>query len=149
RFYAIAYALLLFIWAASTGMAYRILLLTSMCVVIAALIMTFSRGAFVGFIVANVMFLLWRRNAKTLCAVGIAAALALVALPEAIHDRVTTGFEGDSNDVSAGRIENIWAPQLPEVFASPVYGNGLGSILWSSAMRYGDRVLVPMVTHPH
>jgi len=149
RLYAIAYAVLLFTWAASTGMSARIVLLASIGVVMAALVMTFSRGAFVGFIVANVMFLLSRRNAKTLAAVGFAAALAMLFLPGAIYDRVTTGFDGDANDVSAGRIEGIWEPQLPEVLASPVYGNGLGSILWSRAMREGDRLLIPMVTHPH
>src|SRR5688572_18871877 len=51
RLYAVAYALLLFTWAESRERALRMMLLASMGLVVVALILTFSRGAFFGFIV--------------------------------------------------------------------------------------------------
>jgi O-antigen ligase len=135
RLYAVAYALLLFIWAESKDAGLRLALLVSMAMVVVALILTFSRGAFLGFVVVNVLFLLWRRNAKTLIFVALLAAGALFALPGAVYDRITTGYGEGLNVISAGRIEEIWLPLLPEVLRSPIYGSGLGSILWSETMR--------------
>jgi len=127
--------------------------LASMGLVVVALMLTFSRGAFLGFIVVNVLFLLWRRNAKALIFFGLLGVVALFALPEAVYDRVTTGFGhgfgSGSNMISAGRIEFLWLPLLPEISQSPIYGHGLGSILWSEAMRRGAGVTILAVGHPH
>jgi O-antigen ligase len=149
RLYAVAYALLLFTWTASKAPVVRLMLLASMAMVVIALVLTFSRGAFVGFVVVNAVFLLWQRNAKTLALLLVLAPIALLALPDAVYDRVTTGFGGGADEISAGRIEGIWLPQVPEILRSPIYGNGLGSILWSQIMRDGDGVVYPAVTHPH
>lgn len=149
RLYTVAYALLLFTWARSIGTRPRLMLALSMAIVAVALMLTFSRTAFVGFILVNVLFLLWHRNAKGLTILGILAAIALLALPDAIYDRMTTGFGWGANEISAGRIEGIWLPQIPEVLRSPLYGNGIGSILWSAIMRQGDGTVYPAVTHPH
>jgi O-antigen ligase len=56
------------------------------------------------------------------------------------------GFGEDANAVSAGRIDGIWLPVLPEIWKSPLWGQGLGSVMWSDAMRNG---LMFEVTHPH
>src|SRR6266571_3099975 len=135
RLYAVAYALLLFTWAESKDTGLRLALLVTMAMVVVALILTFSRGAFLGFIVVNVLFLLWRRNAKTLIFATLLAAGALFALPGEVYDRVTTGYGEGLNVISAGRIEEIWLPLLPEALRSPIYGSGLGSMLWSETMR--------------
>jgi O-antigen ligase len=148
RLYAVAYALLLFIWAESKDAGLRLALLVSMAMVVVALILTFSRGAFLGFVVVNVLFLLWRRNAKTLIFVALLAAGALFALPGAVYDRITTGYGEGLNVISAGRIEEIWLPLLPEVLRSPIYGSGLGSILWSETMR-GAGTTILGVTQAH
>jgi len=50
------------------------------------------------------------------------------------------------NAVSAGRWHDIWLPLLPEALASPIWGHGLQSVLWSNAMRSGHML---EVTHPH
>jgi O-antigen ligase len=149
RLYAVAYALLLFTWAESKQFGFRLALLASMALVAAALMLTFSRGAFLCFTVVNVLFLLWRCNAKTLAYAGLLAAVALLLLPGAVYDRVTTGFGSGLNSISAGRTEWIWLPLLPEVLRSPFYGHGLGSTLWSEAMRRADGVAILGVTHPH
>jgi O-antigen ligase len=153
RLYATAYALLLFTWVESKSPGLRLVLPLSMGLVVVALVLTFSRGAFLGFILVNVLFLLWRRNAKTLILFALLAACVLLLLPEAVYDRVSTGFgpgaDSGSNTISAGRIEHIWLPLLPEIPRSPIYGHGLGSILWSEAMRRGAGVAILAVGHPH
>jgi O-antigen ligase len=157
RLYVVAYALLLFTWAEAKKSRLRFALLTSMGPLVVALILTFSRGSFMGFIVVNVLFLLWRRNTKALIFFGALAAVALFALPEAVYERVTTGFggkagsgfEGGPDAISAGRVDLIWLPLIPEVLRSPIYGHGLGSILWSEAMHKGAGVTIAAVGHPH
>src|SRR5712671_573656 len=147
RMYAVAYALLLFAWAESKSRPFKLACVATMAIVVAALVFTFSRGAFVGFLLVNALFLLWRSNAKTTAIAILAGALLLVVLPGAVFDRMSMGFDtGDANEVSAGRIDGIWLPLLPEVLTSPPWGNGLGSTIWSKAMRQG---LMIEVAHPH
>jgi O-antigen ligase len=50
------------------------------------------------------------------------------------------------NAVSADRIDGIWKPLLPEIWNSPIWGNGLASTMWSAPMRAG--AMVP-AGHPH
>src|SRR5258706_481343 len=147
--YEVAYALMLFTWAESKESGLRLALLASMGLVVVALVLTFSRGAFLGFIVINALFLLWRRNAKTVIFFGLLAVVALFLLPGAVYDRVTTGFGSGLDSISAGRINEIWLPLLPEVLRSPIYGQGLGSILWSEAMHRGAGITIATVGHPH
>jgi O-antigen ligase len=149
RHYATAYALLLFTWAESKNAQIRVILLASMGLVVMALVFTFSRGAFFGFIVVNLLFLLWRRNVKTLVFMGLLGAVALLVLPGAVYDRITDGYGSGLDAISAGRVGMLWLPLFPELLRSPVYGNGIGSILWSDAMRKGAGVSILMVTHPH
>ena len=149
RLYALAYALLLFTWGESKDTGLRFAQLASMGMVVVALVLTFSRGAFLGFIVVNVLFLLWRRNVKALMFFGLLAASAALLLPGAVYDRVESGFGSGLDAISAGRIEGIWLPLLPDVLRSPIYGNGLGSILWSDAMRTGVGVTTPGVVLAH
>ena len=149
RLYAVAYALLLFTWAATEQVRMRLALAASMGMIAVALLLTFSRGAFVAFVVVNVLFLVWQRSAKAFTVLGLVAAIVVLALPNAVYDRVTAGFGMGVNAISAGRLEGIWLPQIPEILRSPIFGNGTGSILWSDAMREGGGVLIPAVTHPH
>jgi O-antigen ligase len=149
RLFVIAYALLLFSWSASRQAGARLALLASMGLVVAALVLTFSRGAFVGFIVVNLLFLAWRRSAKSLVLFGLAASIALLALPAAVYERALSGVGEGLNSVSAGRLEGLWLPLLPEVMRSPIYGSGIGSIMWSEPMREGGGANVLQVTHPH
>ena len=147
--YEVAYALLLFTRAESRESGFRLALLASMGLVVVALALTFSRAAFLGFILINALFLLWRRNAKTLIFFGLLGVVALFLLPGAVYDRVTTGFGSGLDSISAGRINEIWLPLLPEVLRSPIYGQGLGSILWSEAMHRGAGITIATVGHPH
>ena len=149
RFYALAYALLLFTWAQSKDAGLKMALVAAMALMVTALVLTFSRGAFGAFLLVNLLFLFWRRSVKTLVLFGLAASIALFALPAAVYERLASG-EGQGLDIiSAGRIDWLWLPLLPEVMRSPVYGSGLGSILWSEPMRVGGGANVLLTTHPH
>src|SRR4051812_10776126 len=150
RLYVSAYALLLFTWAESKSSGFRLALLVSMVVVVVALVLTFSRGAFLSFVLVNVLYLVWRRNARTWMLFGLLAACVLVALPGAVYDRVLMGVGSGSVDtISAGRIDYLWLPLLPELARSPIYGHGLGSIMWSEPMRTGGGITFLPVEHPH
>jgi O-antigen ligase len=94
----------------------------------------------------NVMFLFTRRTAGTFLFALVAVTALLFVMPDSVWDRLGTAFSGDFNTSSAGRTDEIWTPLLPEVWRSPIWGNGLGAIMWSDAMRGGQILLV---THPH
>lgn len=149
RLYTVAYALLLFTWAESKQSALRLALLASMGLVTTALVLTFSRGAFAGFILVNVLFLLWRRNLTALVFFMLLASIALFALPTAVYERLATGEGEGLNAISAGRLNGLWLPLLPEALRSPIYGGGIGSILWSEPMRMRGGADVILTTHPH
>ncbi len=146
RLYATAYALLLFTWAATQERMLRLALFAAMGLVVAALVLTFSRGAFFAFFVVNGLFLLSRRSMGALALGALLVAGLLLALPGAFYDRLATGFGDGFNAISAGRLNGIWLPLLPELWRSPIYGNGLDAILWSDVMRAGQ--ILP-TTHPH
>jgi O-antigen ligase len=147
RMYAIAYALLLFIWSESRNPRLSVPLLASMGVLVVALVLTFSRGSFVAFILVNLIFMLWRGSARTVM-VGIIGAIALmVLLPGAVLVRMQLGLGTvDFNALTAGRVDHIWLPLVPELWRSPLWGNGLGSIMWMPPMRAGHMFTVG---HPH
>jgi O-antigen ligase len=147
RLLAVAYAMLLFAWAESRDKPFKLACVAVMALIVVSLVFTFSRGAFLGFVIVNGLFFLWRFNAKTMVIVIGAGLVLALLLPGQVYERITMGFStGDWNQVSAGRIDDIWLPLLPEAFKSPIWGSGLGSIMWSDAMNDG-RILT--VAHPH
>jgi hypothetical protein len=149
RLYAVAYALLLFTWADSDRSGLKIVLLASMGLVVVALMLTFSRGAFLAFAFVNLFFLFSRFNAKTFVFCLVLGAAGIFLMPGEVYERVTMGFGSGLNTISAGRWENIWLPMLAEVWRSPFFGSGLSSILWSQTMVQGVGQNVIGVTHAH
>ena len=149
RLYAVAYALVLFTWSEAASRRLRLALLVAMALTALALILTFSRGAFVALAVVNGLYVLWRFSAKTLLVAGLAVVAALLFAPGAIFERLASGQGAGLDAISAGRLNGLWLPLLPEVLRHPVFGNGIGSILWSDAMRSGAGHMVLAVTHPH
>jgi O-antigen ligase len=146
RLYATAYALLLFMWDRTSSRPLQFFVVIAMMLVAAALLLTFSRGAFFGFVLVNVIFLLSRRCTRNYILATLLIPVALAIAPGALWDRLEMGFGQNANAVSAGRTSEIWAPLIPELDKSPIWGDGLGSILWSNAMLEGR---LPMVAHPH
>jgi O-antigen ligase len=148
RLFALAYALLLFTWWEAKSAGLKMFLFVTMGVLTFALLLTFSRGAFMGFLLVNALFLAWKFNAKTMGLAVLGLALSLLLLPHYVFDRVLVGFGagGGADAVSAGRIEGIWLPLVGELFRSPLWGNGLGFVMWSYPMQ--TEAMLP-VTHPH
>jgi O-antigen ligase len=147
RLFLMAYALLLFTWWETKSPWLQAVLFVTLGVVLLALVLTFSRAAFLGFLVVSGLFVLWKFNAKTLALALLAVVLGVLLMPEAVYQRATLGFaSGDLDEVSAGRVAGLWLPLLPEALRAPPWGYGLGSILWSDYMR-GDTILP--TTHPH
>jgi len=149
RLYAVAYALVLFTWSDAASRRLRLALLVALALTAVALILTFSRGAFVALAVVNGLYVLWRFSAKTVLVAGLAVVAALLFAPGAIFERLASGQGAGLDAISAGRLNGLWLPLLPEVLRHPVFGNGIGSILWSDAMRSGAGHMVLAVTHPH
>lgn len=146
RLYACAYALLLFTWDRTGNMVFKTTLLVAMAFVTLALLITFSRGAFFGFILVNAIYLFSRRRVKTLVMAALAIPVALYLTPGAVWYRMTLGLGEGMNALTAGRVGEIWAPLVPTFLDSPLWGKGLGSIMWSRPMIDG-RML--QVGHPH
>jgi O-antigen ligase len=146
RLYASAYALLLFIWDRTKKPSLKAVLFVSMGLVFVALMLTFSRGAIVAFVIVNALYLFSRRKLKTLALAVMVAPVLLYLMPGAVWSRLDMGMGQGVNAVSAGRATGIWAPLIPWFLDSPIWGHGLQSILWSPAMRGG---LMMTVTHPH
>jgi len=146
RLFAVAYGLLLFVWWETKDMRLKTVLFFTLNLSALALILSFSRGAFLGFFLVNGLFLAWKFNAKTISLALIVGAIICLAAPEYIWNRLTFGFDANANAVSADRIDGIWLPLLPEIWKSPIWGNGLSSILWSAPMQSGSML---QVGHPH
>lgn len=146
RLYATAYAPLLFMWGRTSNSALKFLLVIVMALVAGALLLTFSRGAFLGFIIVNIVFLVSRRSAKMFVLAAVLIPVAVAMAPGALWDRVTMGVGQGANEVTAGRTNEIWAPLMPELLDSPFWGNGIGAVMWSKAMLEGR---LPAVSHPH
>lgn len=146
RLYAIAYALMLYTCAATRDLRFRLALVGTMGVVVLALLLTFSRSAFFGFLVVNALFLISRRKISIVIFGTLILIVLALLLPGAVYERMGAGWGAGLNAISAGRVDEIWTPLLPEMWNNLIYGNGLGAILWSQAMRAGA---VLEVTHPH
>jgi hypothetical protein len=146
RLYAVAYGLLLFTWAQSSDAGLKRILVASMVGIVVALALTFSRGAFVGFAIVNVLYVLWRGSAKTMGLAVIALIVVAIAVPGALIARLQMGMGGDINAITAGRWHMLWVPYWADLWHSPIVGNGMGSILWSEPMRAG---LMARAVHPH
>ena len=104
----------------------------------AALVLTWSRGAWIGFLFAGVAFLLLysRRSPVLLLLGGVALPLCLYLLPSTILTRLLSGFSllpGGTPDSSVTYRENIWQGVLrmlfPRYFAG---GIGVGDSAFSA-----------------
>lgn len=147
RIFAIGYGLLLFVWWETKQPALKTALFFTCGIAALAMVLSFSRGAFLGFFAINAMFLVWKFNSRTVALALLVVAFLAIASPEYLWNRITMGFaSGDPNRVSADRIEGIWIPLLPHIWDNPVWGNGLGSTMWSTPMLTGG--MLP-VSHPH
>jgi O-antigen ligase len=142
RLHLYAVALLLFVWAEAKRPGLRLFLLLTLGVLGLALLLTFSRASIAGAALVGALFLMWKFNAKTLSLALIGLMLVALLAGDVLYSRVTLGFDESADAVTAGRIEYIWLPLLPELAKSPLWGNGLSSVLWSFPMLNGAMAAV-------
>ena len=90
--------------------------------------------------------MLWRFNARSFSVALLAGGLFAAVAPGYVWRRLTFGFDADANTVSADRLDGIWTPLMSEFWKSPVWGNGIDSIMWAEPMRAGEMLVVG---HPH
>jgi O-antigen ligase len=126
----------------------------ALALVLAGLMLTFSRGAYVAFFVVLMIYLYELRRFRMIAASVIVGAAIMFAGPAAFRERITTGANsatlesaesGNLNDpLTAGRI-GIYYMLVPEVARSPLWGRGAGATSWSDAVRSGRY----NAGHPH
>jgi O-antigen ligase len=146
RLHLFAFALMLFIWAETKQPGMKFLALVTLGLLGIAMLLTFSRAAIGGGLLVGALFVTWKFNAKTLSLVFIGLVAIGLFGADILYSRLTHGFDSGADAVSAGRIEGIWLPLLPELAKSPIWGNGLNSILWSYPMVTDG---MSRVGHPH
>ncbi|GAB3472400.1 hypothetical protein GCM10027321_45380 [Massilia terrae] len=129
-------------WGKRLAMACLVLMLG------ATIFVTFSRGAFAGLATTLVYFILtWGGKKKMLLPLLVLAGCVIFLTPESMIKRSSYASSAQNlDDVSTGRVDEIWKPLIPDVLKSPVIGKGHGSLLWSDAAK--DRTMLP-VGHPH
>ena len=116
----------------------------------AGIALTFSRGAYLGFLTVVGYFLFRKRRFDLLLLGLLALPVAIMFMPESVLQRASTGLgNGDVDAISAGRVNDIWRPLLPELASNPVVGQGLSSVLWSEAARTNNFFTAGRIGHPH
>jgi len=134
----------------------RFALLLSICIMVAGLVLTMSRGSFLGLLVV-LAFYLWRQRRPGLVIAVLALATAgFASMPDAIRERLLLGLTNAPSvqaqlagsvardKLTQGRIW-IWRQVAPEVLNSPFVGRGMLSTQWSAAAKSG----VYYSNHPH
>jgi len=152
QLFALAFGPLLYVAFAERG-AWRIFFGLAALVVFAGLVFNFARAGMLAAFVTLAVFL-WQRRSPgvVLSTLGIVIVVILLA-PEEWRARMLLGSEeiatsgaGDRyGELTSGRLQ-YWYFLVSDVARSPLYGRGLSSTLWTSAVTSG---LYPSASHPH
>jgi len=132
----------------------RVAALMALGVVLLGLLLTFSRGGYLAFLIVLAVFLINRRQLRVLIVATFVFAAIAIFGPQAMRERATTGLDqstlaearsGSTNEaLTAGRI-GIYYMLVPEVLRSPIWGRGTGSTAWSNPVSRGQY----SAGHPH
>jgi hypothetical protein len=143
-----SFALALFTAANSKSKVVRVLLFLLSAYLAASVILTFSRGAFLGLLTVCIALLIKQKRFTTIASALVLTPFLIFFIPDAVIERAATGLAtGDMTAISAGRVDGIWMRLLPDLFANILIGQGPSSVLWSEAARRGT--LPWTIGHPH
>jgi hypothetical protein len=141
------FALTLFCLINVTGASRKFLLGLSCITIAGAIALTFSRGAYLGFLAVVIYLLHSVRQFRIYIFAIVIAFVAAMLIPDAVIERASSGLaHGNADDISAGRVSGIWRPLLGDMLSSPIIGHGRNSILWADAAK--NQSILP-VGHPH
>ena len=149
---ALAAGPLLFMLAGNGPRMVRIAAGAAFGIASVALLMTGSRGALIAYLVIVAIWLIRRRKFTDLLFILAAVAILAAVIPEAAQHRLVMGLDdvgatsaqNRDDPLTKGRVA-VWAELAPEFFKSPLFGNGLSSTGWNSAVTSGRMY----VGHPH
>jgi O-antigen ligase len=142
-FLAIAYALMLGLWNGMKNFRAKVILASTIGVTLLALLLSFSRGAYLASTAVTLVFFMRGSAVRKLAFVAVLVGVSFV-LPAAVFHRAEYGIQtGDLNAISAGRIDLIWLPLLPDAVHHLLMGQGLNSVMWTAAQR--DQLMAPVV----
>jgi len=117
--------------------AARVLMCGVFVVLVAGVVVTFSRGAWFGLAAGAVALaaLAHRRLLAWIVGLGV---ISPVVLPEAVLTRISFGFSGAyiAKSLTAGRLL-MWQAALHRAFEHPLFGLGLGTFGGTSAFLFG------------
>jgi len=151
--FAFAAGPLLFMLGKMTSRLANLFVAGCLAIVLVALMLTFSRGGVLAFIVTAIGYLVLAKRIKVIFITIAVGALGLMFAPDAVQERLTVGLRSGAladagdiarDDLTAGRVAG-WVKLAPEVLESPIIGRGLGSTQWSAAVAQGSYI----ATHPH
>ena len=145
-----ALALSLFCLFGQRSRAVKWLLAINAAILLLGMLLTFSRGAYLGFLVVLTYFLYRRGSFRMMFLAFLLVPLAVLLTPPAVFERAATGVgSGDVDAISAGRVDEIWRPLLPDIASSVFLGRGLSSVLWSEPAHSNDFFMSGRIGHPH
>jgi len=122
------------------------------CLSILATGFLFSRTAYVIIFFSIIFYLIISKRAKLLpILIAFILILSFLISSSIILERASKGISsGDRNEITAGRIDNIWLPLIDEYIHNPkklFLGNGRYAIISSDAVAYG--LTQDTMWHPH
>ncbi len=151
-FFAVAFGIALFLRAEATGWWPRMLATLAIGISVVAGMLTFSRGGLVIFAIVTLIYLVSHRSLKTITVSLVLLLLAALLAPPEFYERISLGTEAGStlsraknDELSAGRFY-IWSKAVWDIPGALATGNGVGSFMWSDAIRSGA---VRFMGHPH
>lgn len=144
------FALCLFCLSSKPERLTRWLLAIIAVILVSGILLTFSRGAYLGLLVVITYFLYRQKSFRMMFLTLLVLPMAFLLTPPEVWERAATGMgSGDVDTISAGRVDEIWHPLLADVQAHLVVGQGLSAVLWSSPAQHDDFFMAGRIGHPH
>lgn len=120
----------------NNSLAKRIFYLVAACILVLGVIMTYSRGGFVGLVAAIGGILMYSKNrVRNFLAVALLGGLLLLVVPQSYYKEIGTiegGFQELGEDTRAARIY-LWKRGWEMFLDNPVLGVGAGNFQWNVA----------------
>lgn len=148
----IALSATLYITSATRRGVRKVVLASAALIIAAGILLTASRGALLAMLCVLVVYAYQMRKIRTALSILLVAAATVIALPDAIYDRLTMGIDILASDrgsviskderLTSGRLY-LASQLLPEIAESPLFGHGMLSTRWSQYAKNGGQIGTP------